>query len=365
MKRRSRNEGSIFYRQSKKLWVAKITLPDGKSRLKYAKDQKAVREWLQAQQNQLRQGLLPKDDTVTVAQFLANYMETVGKHTLRPKTIEAYSYLIRMHIIPTLGKIRLSQLRPDHIQGLYAQTLEKGLSRRTVQFIHSILHKSLEQALRWGLVVRNMADLVDPPSPVKRPPTVYSPEQVHKFLESAKDHRFYTLFVLAIYGGFREGELLGLHVEDCHLDSGLITVNHAVQYQLGKGVVITEPKTDRSKRSVKLSGAALRVLKHYIKHLNRNQGLLFTTASGKPINPRFLIKSFKEAIEEAGLPEIRFHDLRHTSATLLLLANVNPRVVQERLGHSSVTLTLSTYSHILPAMQDEAADKLDKLLSTP
>ncbi len=144
MKRRSRNEGSIFYRQSKKLWVAKITLPDGKSRVKYAKDQKTAREWLLAQQNQLRQGLLPKDGSVTVSQFLNNYMETVGKHTLRPKTIEAYSYLIRLHIIPAIGKIRVSQLRPDHIQSLYAQTLEKGLSRRTVQFIHSILHKSLE-----------------------------------------------------------------------------------------------------------------------------------------------------------------------------------------------------------------------------
>ena len=111
------------------------------------------------------------------------------------------------------------------------------------------------------------------------------------------------------------------------------------------------------------------MLRAYLKQLNRNQGLLFTTASGKPINPRFLIKSFKEAIKEAGLPEIRFHDLRHTSATLLLLANVNPRVVQERLGHSSVTLTLSTYSHILPAMQDEAAEKLERILeytfSTP
>ena len=203
------------------------------------------------------------------------------------------------------------------------------------------------------------------PSPAKRNPTIYSPDQVNTFLASVKDHRFYTLFVLAIYGGFQRGELLGLHVEDCNIDTATITVSHAVQYQMGKGVVITEPKTDRSKRSVKLPVTALKVLKAYLKQLNRNQGLLFTTASGKPINPRFLIKSFKGAIKEAGLPEIRFHDLRHTSATLLLLANVNPRVVQERLGHSCVTLTLSTYSHILPAMQDEAAEKMEKILSTP
>ncbi len=179
-------------------------MPDGKSRLKYAKDQRTVREWLQAQQNQLRQGLLPKDDSVTVAQFLANYMETVGKHTLRPKTIEAYSYLIRTHIIPTLGKIRLSQLRPDHIQSLYAQTLEKGLSRRTVQFIHSIIHKSLEQAMRWGLAVRNVSDLVDPPSPESAIPQSTPPNKSTPSLRPSKMTGFmYFMFWQSTAGSGR------------------------------------------------------------------------------------------------------------------------------------------------------------------
>jgi integrase len=135
-RRRSPGEGSIFFRESKSLWVAKITLPDGKSRVKYAKTQKPVREWLVAQQNALRQGTLPKDDTVTVSRFLESYIDTV-KNTLRPKTLEAYSYLIRVHINPTVGSIRLAHLRPDHLQTLYTKKLESGLSRRTVQFIHS------------------------------------------------------------------------------------------------------------------------------------------------------------------------------------------------------------------------------------
>ncbi len=360
--RMARGDGSIFFQESKGLWVGRITLPSGKKKEKYAKTQKEVREWLVTQRNALQQGLMPKDDTLTVSQFLGNYMETVGKHTLRPKTIEAYSYLIRTYIVPELGKIRLSALRPDHIQTLYAEVLQKGKSRRTVQFIHSIIHKSLEQAMRWGLVVRNVSDLVDPPSPVKRPPTVYTAEQIHKLLEACEDPKIRLAVMLAVSGGFREGEILGIYLEDINITSGTISVNHVVQYQIGKGVVVTQPKTERSRRTVKLPGHAVTALKHYIKGLNRNQGLLFTTASGKPMNPRHLIKKFKEAIEGAGLPEIRFHDLRHSHSTLLLQAGINPKLVQDRLGHSSIVLTMDTYSHVLPGMDEEVAKKLDKLL---
>ena len=133
---------------------------------------------------------------------------------------------------------------------------------------------------------------------------------------------------------------------------------------MGQGVVITTPKTDSSRRSVKLPASVLIILKNYLEGLESNQ-LLFTTDSGKPINPRFLVKHFKADLAHAGVPEIRFHDLRHTSATLLLSANVHPKVVQERLGHASITLTLNTYSHVMADIQDEAADKLDTYMSHP
>jgi integrase len=363
MKRRSRGEGSLYFLKSKGLWVSKITLPDGSRKVKYGKLQKDVREHHQTAINALRQGLMPKDDTLTVSQFSAAYMDA-ARHTLRPKTIEGYSSLLKTHIIPSLGKIKLSQLRPDHLQTLYTQKLESGLSRRTVHFIHSIIHKFLDQALKWGLVVRNVADLVDAPTPKRRQLTVWNREEVSKFLEFTKinDPRFYPAFVLLVYGGFREGEVLGIHRSDINLERGTITVNHAVQYLLGKGVNITEPKTERSRRSVKLPLSAFNVLKVYLEGLKENQKLLFTTDSGKPINPRFLIKHFKEDLRGAELPEIRLHDLRRTSATLLLSANVHPKVVQERLGHSSITLTLDTYSSVLPDIQDEAADKLERYI---
>jgi integrase len=247
-----------------------LTLPTGKKKEKYAKTQKEVTEWLVTQRNALQQGLMPKDDSLTVSQFLGNYMETVGKHTLRPKTIEAYSYLIRTYIVPELGKIRLSALRPDHIQTIYSEVLEQGKSRRTVQFIHSIIHKALEQATRWGLVVRNVSDLVDPPSPIKRPPTIYTAEQIHKLLAAVSDPKIKLAILLAVSGGFREGEILGIYLEDIGLTEGTISVNHAVQYQIGKGVVVTTPKTERSRRTVKLPGHAVTPLKQYIKGLNRN-----------------------------------------------------------------------------------------------
>jgi Site-specific recombinase XerC len=212
--------------------------------------------------------------------------------------------------------------------------------------------------------MKNVADLVDSPKPQRRPPSVYTADQVNTLLRSIVNDRFYLIYVLVVYGGFREGELLGIHVEDCQLDKGIINVNHAVLYQLGIGVVITEPKTETSRRSVKLPLFALTVLKDYIKQLNRDQGLLFATASGKLVNPRFLIKHFKEAIEKAGLPEIHFHDLRHTSASLVLSANVHPKVVQERLGHASIVPTMDTYSSVILSMQDEAAEKMNLILGT-
>jgi len=365
-KRRVKGEGSVFFEEGKGLWVARITLPDGRRKSKSHKRQDIVRNWLLTARSELRDGVLPKDDTTTFSQFATNYMDTVAKPSLRPKTMESYSSLLRIHIIPAIGKVKLSQLRPNDLQTLYSKKLESGLSRRTVHYIHSIIHKILDQALKWGFVVRNVADLVNAPTPGKRMLSVWNREEVNKFLDFARlyNPRFYLVYVLCIYGGFREGEVLGIHKSDVSPERATITVNHAVQYLIGKGVTITTPKTDSSRRSVKLPAFVMKLLKEKSDGLKENQ-LLFTTDSGKPINPRFLIKHFKDDLKSAGLPEIRFHDLRHTSATLLLSANVHPKVVQERLGHSSITLTLDTYSSVLPDIQDEAVDKLDKYLTRP
>lgn len=358
-KRRSKGEGSIFQR-SNGLWVAQINLPSGKRKVKYSRNQKAVREWLLSQRDALKRGMLVEADKITVSDFIDRYMSDVAAHTLRPKTFESYEYIVRLHIKPEIGNVRLSQLKPDQLQALYTLKLNQGLSRRTVQYIHAVLHRSLKQALRWGLVSRNVADLVEAPTVKRVSPRTLTVDEIKKFLEEVKNDRLYPLYVLA-FTGMREGELLGLMWEDIDFFSKTIHVRHAVTQLAGKGLVITEPKSDKSKRAIAIPDFMIDVLWDYREKTGK-EGLVFHTSTDKPISPRNLTRHFKTHLKKAGLPDIRFHDLRHTTATLLLSEGVHPKVVQEMLGHSQINLTLDTYSHVLPDIQREAAEKMNDIL---
>ncbi len=361
-KKRAHGEGSIFFSDSRKLWVAEIYV-DGKKKRKYSKQQQTVKAWLLSQRDSIRDGTFVKKENVTLGVFLDAYVADVAAHTLRPKTLEVYKYLIRLHIKPTLGHLRLSDLRPDHVQKLYSEKLKAGLSRRTTKFIHAVLHKALEQAVRWGLVARNILDLVDAPVVKRKTPAVWDVDQAKKFLEHVKPDRFYPIYALAIATGMREGEILGVHYEDIQWAAGTLHVRHAVQYLAGQGVILTEPKTDNAKRTIKVPEFAMQVLKEHAKREKINQGFLFRTRNQTPFAPRNLLRHFHAAMEEAGLPRIRFHDLRHTTASLLLMQGAHPKKVQELLGHSTIALTMDTYSHILPAMHDELAQQMDSLLA--
>lgn len=360
-RRRARNEGSVYFIEKKGLWAGQITLPDGSRKFKYSKRQGDVKEWLLTARSELRKGILPNNDTITVSEFLDNYMETVGKHTLRPRTQEMYWSFIKVHISPSLGKIKLKDLGPNHLQTFYSQKIDAGLSKRTVQLLHGTIRRVLNQAVTWGLISRNVCSLVKAPRPIKRAATFYTKEQLNTFLASVREHRWYLIYLLLIYGGFREGEVLGIHVEDCDMVNRVINVRHAVLTLKG-GLVITEPKTESSKRAVTLPKIAYNELQRHLEQLDRKQGLIFTTSSGRPVSPRNLIRHFKLALKAVGLPDIRIHDLRHSHASLLLASGVNPKIVQERLGHASVTLTLTTYSHVIPSLQEEVAQRLDKIM---
>jgi integrase len=268
---------------------------------------------------------------------------------------------VRVHINPAIGRIKLKDLRPDHLQSFYSKKLDAGLSRRTVQLLHVTLRTALKQAVRWGLVPRNVTDLVSAPRPVKKSPVFFTKEQLGKFLETVKGHKWYLIYLLLIYGGFREGEVLGIHYEDCDMANRIINVRHSV-ITLKGGLFITEPKTKTSKRAVTLPKIAYEELKKHLEQLDRNQGLIFTTSTGSPISPRNFVRHFKTALVDAGLPDIRVHDLRHSHASLLLASGVNPKLVQERLGHASISLTMDTYSHVIPNLQQEVASKIDDLI---
>lgn len=359
-KRRANREGSIFKEGSSDFWCAEITLPNGKRRRKRSKKQKVVKDWLLEQRTALRSGLLLPDEKVSFGNYLDRFLADVAAPTLKPKTVDSYRWLINLHIKPNLGKIALTKLRPDHLQSLYAKKLDEGLSKRTVQHMHAVIRRSLNQALKWGLIYRNPATLVTAPTPDKRTPSTLTEAQARLFLASVEAHRWYPIYVLAITTGMRQGEILGVHWEDVDLEQGTLSIQHTIQNLRGR-IIQGEPKTSGSRRKIALPEYTKAVLRQHQDKTAETEGLLFTTSSGRPVSPRNVIRHFHRALEKAGLPRMRFHDLRHTAATLLLKEKVHPKVVQEMLGHSTITLTLDTYSHILPDIQQEAADKMDKL----
>jgi integrase len=240
-------------------------------------------------------------------------------------------------------------------------------SARVRQLTHAVLRRALKQAVKWNLVPRNVCDAVDPPRVPKRTITPLTAEQVRKLLKAAKYDRFHALYVLAVGSGLRLGELFGLQWQNVDLEAQAITVCHTLLEVKGQ-LELAEPKTSKSRRRVDLPKTAVDALwKHKKRMLAEGFAAatwVFCNSQGGPLRKtHFHRNEFKPMLKRAKLPSIRFHDLRHTSATLLLSAGVHPKVVQERLGHSQISITLDTYSHVLPTMQVEAAGKLNRLLS--
>lgn len=352
-RKRSRGEGSI-YRRDDGLWVGQIYV-DGKKKVKYSKVQKEVRDWLHEQKEAVNKGVFIDAKDITLAAFLEQYI-TSQETSLRPKTVESYRYLISKHITPELGSCKLTQLRPDMVQSFYTAKVNAGLSKRTVQYMHAVLHKALDQAMKWGLVVRNVTDLVDPPSPGKKAPVTWNVEQSKKFLEQVKGSRFYPMYTLA-YIGLREGEILGLGVSDFNREARTITVRQQVQYLPGKGLVVSEPKTEASKRTIKLPDFVYEALAAH--PLKENQTLMFVTSANTPFSPRNFLRDFKEQSKAAGLPEIRFHDLRHFAVSYMINElKIPPKVVQAIVGHATINLTMQVYSHSTTDQQHDAMDKM-------
>jgi integrase len=275
------------------------------------------------------------------------------KGTVRERTWIRAEVDVRVHIDPVLGKSRLDGLSALRLQSFYRTKLDSGLSPRAVQIIHATLHKALRQAVRWQLIPRNVAESVEPPKANEKEIEPLDEEQVRGLLKAVERDELEALYVLAITTGMRSGELLGLKWEDVDFRAGTLRVNRTVFN--GR---VNAPKTSKSRRSIRLSRSALVALKNH----GRTSEWVFCTSVGTPISVHNLHnRSWKPLLKKAGLLHKRFHDLRHTCATLLLTKGVHPKVVQELLGHSSISVTLDTYSHVLPNMQGPAADAMDDL----
>lgn len=369
-KYRARNEGSVFQLTNKK-WRAQI-YQDGKrvSRNFATKDDALV--WLRTTRVNMDRGYNLLGGNITLEEYLSSWLEN-HRITLRKKTAHAYGRVIQNHIIPTLGKKRLRDLNLVMIEGFYSGLVQKGLGARTIKVVHNILHTSLAKGVRYGLIIFNPTQGASLPRYSHDEMNVLDTNQVAQFLVAAQDSTNYALFHLAITTGMRFGELLGLKWIDVQWNAGVIHVQRQKQDVPGEGVLFIEPKTNAGRRTIKLGEGSLDVLRRHKKDQDfrkmivgnrwRDMDLVFANSRGGPGVNSNIRREYNRVLELAGLPRIRFHDLRHTTASLLLNNKVPVIVVSNMLGHSKPSVTLDIYAHVFHDMQGEAAVIMDKLVT--
>jgi integrase len=376
MGKRGNGEGSIT-RRSDGRWMARYmvhTAAGPKRKYIYGKTRQEVAEELSKALSDRASGFVFDAGTLTLGEYLDRWLSHSVRGSVRQRTFERYEQIARVHIKPTLGRIKLKALTPTHVRSLYQEKLDDGLAPRTVQYIHTTLRKALKEAVQDGLIPRNVSDAVKAAKSAKKEINSLAPEQSRIFLEVASGDRFEALYVLAIHCGLREGELLGLKWDDLDLEAGTLSVRRTLSETREIGRIFEPPKNGKG-RSIKLTPGAIEALRDHLgrqlKEIERagdryqDQGLVFPSQAGTPMNAKNLTaRSFKPLLVQAGLPHsVRLHDLRHTCATLLFGKGVHPKIVQELLGHATIAITLDTYSHVLPNMQSEAVVAMEDLLS--
>ena len=347
--------------------------PDGKQRRYF----EPFRGPIKAAQVRLRELLTTLDKGIplpsgkmTVGQHFDQWLNGYVKTNCSTRTIEGYQSIVDNHLGPTFGSLELKKLTPAVIQAYYGRTVEK-LTHRTVHHQHRVLSQSLKYAVRQGYLGRNPCDLVDPPRPVKKTMRTLTPAEVVNLLEVAQDSYFYPIIYTAVSSGLRQAELCGLRWRDLDLDLHSISVNQTLYKRAGK-TVFKEPKSERSRRRVRMTPKLAAFLKEYkasrevfsltFGKVLSLDSLVFTSITGEPLNPSVLTHNFQRLALKAGVKGVRFHDLRHTFASLMFLRGAKPKVISEALGHASVAFTMDVYSHIIEGMQQDAMALLDGIL---
>ncbi|GCE48496.1 integrase [Thermosporothrix hazakensis] len=363
-KRRGHNEGSVYFDASRNRWVAAISISPGKRKKFYfEKKQDAVKKKNEALR-ELEQGTLATGTQRKLGEYLVDWLENVHKSKVRVGTYVNYKKKIK-YIVDGLGNVWLQKLTPEQVQDFLQKQLANGLSSKTVHEIHGVLRLALKNALRWGLVSRNVCEVVDPPTIVSREAVPLSVEQARILVKHVRGHRLEVLLAMAVVTGMRRGELLALRWSDIDFERCRLLVSHSVDYIAGYGYVVGKPKTAAGKRWVSLPAFLFKMLKQHqfqqleMKRLTKewkDNDLVFPNRHGGYLHPNHMGEQFRKLLKEAGLPAIHFHDLRHSAATILLCMGVNVKVIQELLGHSDISVTLGVYGHLLPSMQQAVVD---------
>jgi len=316
---------------------------------------------------------------LTLAMWLRQWLDSYAASNLAPKTRESYEHELGKYIIPRLGRIRLGDLRPPHVHDYIAKALSEGrrlkvggLSHRTVHYHYRILSKALDDAIKMGLIVVNPCKGINPPKSTHTDIPALGPDDLSKLLNAIRQSSYSLYYHTLLLTGLRRSELLALRWKDVDLEMACVYISHSLHRLSDGTIIIKEPKTSRSRRPVDLPLSLVSLLRQHradqdVQQLMVGEKLtgddfVFSHMDGSPLNPNTVTHSFRKVAARAGLPNLRLHDLRHIHATLLLKAGVHPRVVQERLGHSSIATTLDIYSHTVPGLQKAAAERLDSLI---
>lgn len=333
---------------------------------------KEAQKFLNAKLREKDLGVFIEPTAISLGDYLDKWLLEVAKPRVRENTFNSYAEIVKKYLKQYLGAVKVGDLQAYQVQKLYHHLLKQGLSPRTVRYSHSVLSSALKQAVRWKILVQNPCDLCDLPKLVRKEKRVLNPDQSKAFWEGAKQSKWYALLILVIETGLRPSEYLGLQWSDVDFERNCLSVNRVVTERANGGFYFGETKTQKSRRKLPLSNVVANALKvHRRKQLEermklgtdyQNNDLVFASVIGTPLQRRNLTRRhFKPLLKSAGLPDITLYELRHTTATLLLSAGENPKIVSERLGHASVVLTLDTYSHVLPTMQEEATRKLQNI----
>ncbi|WP_026332568.1 tyrosine-type recombinase/integrase [Deinococcus apachensis] len=390
MAKRANGEGTMSRRKDSSGktigWRASVTVgiaEDGSQKRRWVsgKTQGEVQEKLRALQSDLHQGTLADTDRMTVADFLNHWVAHKEREGNKPNTVQSYRDTVNRYITPKLGRVKLEKLRPLDVEHMLTGLRRDGKSTSLQVYALRVLKMALQQAVRWQMLPRNVADAVKPPKMERQEMQVWDRQQVADFLKATEAHPLHAAFYLALMTGMRRGELVGLKWEDVDLDRARLTVRNNLVEVIGAPIEgktrlkkattssvrleVSTPKSKASRRTIVLSKGTVQKLreqqarqKAWREHAAEawtEQGFVFTTVTGALVWPSALAKAYTNLVKEAGVPPIRFHDMRHTAASLMISVGIPPKTVSERLGHSDVAFTLRTYTHLYDAQREEAA----------
>jgi len=368
MAKKGNNEGSI-YKRSNGTWRAQISL-EGK-RLSYtAKTRQECHDWLRKTLDLIDGGMTFRKSEYTLGEFLLEWIQA-KKNSLRPKPARQYESIIKNDLLPAFGNAKLNQLNLERINRYYAKLTAERRGTRTIRLIHSVLHSALEHALRIGLISKNPSSGAILPRKQNREMKIFNEEQVSVFLIAAESSRFKLIYRIALATGMRQSEILGLKWEDVDWIKSAITVQRQAQFVNGSGIVFLDPKTLSGFRKITLGKNLLEELRNYRvtqEKLKTKRGkrwqennLIFATGNGTPINSRNIERDYYRILASTDLPKIRFHDLRHTAASLMINHGIPIVIVSKILGHSKPSVTLNIYAHCITEYQHEAAKVMDEI----